>query len=208
MAQLCSSAIGLSSESRGWAQAANYTWTNDEDGTVVLSSAVGGSTRYYIRARGSHRLELRESFTPHTSWRLKLFVSDAGVLERHLISLLGEEIREDLDLPYLDLGFAESDLADGFALDDYANGHRVLRLNDVGPVAAAPDRTLEKNSEKTSHACGVHPPTSAERHTAMGDARWVARWHDAIMPQIIPALRASGAAVPRRSNGRATPVHQ
>lgn len=90
MAQLCSSAIGLSSESRGWAQAANYTWTNDEDGTVVLSSAVGGSTRYYIRARGSHRLELRESFTPHTSWRLKLFVSDAGVLERHLISLLGE----------------------------------------------------------------------------------------------------------------------
>lgn len=143
MAQLCSSAIGLSSESRGWAQAANYTWTNDnEAGTVVLSSAVGGSTRYYIRARGSHRLELRESFTPHTSWRLKLFVSDAGVLERHLISLLGEEIREDLDLPYLDLGFAESDLADGFALDDYANGHRVLRLNDVGPVAAAPDRQL------------------------------------------------------------------
>lgn len=55
---------------------------------------------------------------------------------------LSEEIREDLDLPYLDLGFAESDLADGFALDDYVNGHRVLRLNDVGPVAAAPDRQL------------------------------------------------------------------
>jgi hypothetical protein len=139
MAQLYSSAIGLSFESRGWAQAANYTWTNDEAGTLVLSSAVGGSTRYYIRARGRYRLELRESFAPHQSSRLKLFVSDAGVLERHLISLLGEEIREDLDLPYLDLAFAESDLADGFALDDYVNGHRVLRLNDVGPVAAAPD---------------------------------------------------------------------
>lgn len=67
---------------------------------------------------------------------------------------------------------------------------------------------LETNSEKTSHACGVHPPTAAERHTAMGDARWVARWHDAIVPQVIPALRASGAAVPERSNGRAVPVHQ
>ncbi|MDP7739747.1 Imm61 family immunity protein [Mycobacterium paragordonae] len=142
MPQLCSSAIGLSSESRGWAQAANYTWTNDEAGNLVLSSAVGGSTRYYIRARGRYRIELRESFAPHQSSRLKLFVSDAGVLERHLISLLGEEIREDLDLPYLDLAFAESDLADGFALDDYVNGHRVLRLNDVGPVAAAPDRQL------------------------------------------------------------------
>lgn len=37
MAQLCSSAIGLSSDSRAWAQAANYTWTNDEAGTLVLS---------------------------------------------------------------------------------------------------------------------------------------------------------------------------
>lgn len=41
------------------------------------------------------------------------------------------------------------------------------------------------SSETTSRACGVEPPTSTERHTAMGDARWVARWYDAIVPPAI-----------------------
>jgi len=33
-------------------------------------------------------------------------------------------------------------------------------------------------SDELSLACGIDPPTDEERHTAMGDARWVMRWYD------------------------------
>ena len=36
-------------------------------------------------------------------------------------------------------------------------------------------------SDDLSRACGVEPPTEEERHTALGDARWVQRWYDHIM---------------------------
>jgi hypothetical protein len=36
------------------------------------------------------------------------------------------------------------------------------------------------NSDTLSRACGVEPPSGAERHTAMGDARWAMRLYDAI----------------------------
>jgi len=36
-------------------------------------------------------------------------------------------------------------------------------------------------SDDLSRACGVEPPTPEERHTALGDARWVKRWYDHIM---------------------------
>ncbi|BDB58954.1 MULTISPECIES: hypothetical protein [Rhodococcus] len=36
-------------------------------------------------------------------------------------------------------------------------------------------------SDDLSRACGVEPPTEDERHTALGDARWVKRWYDHIM---------------------------
>lgn len=35
-------------------------------------------------------------------------------------------------------------------------------------------------SDDLSRACGVEPPTPEERHTALGDARWVKRWYDFI----------------------------
>lgn len=33
-------------------------------------------------------------------------------------------------------------------------------------------------SDKLSKLCGVEPPEGEERHTAIGDARWVERWYD------------------------------
>lgn len=36
-------------------------------------------------------------------------------------------------------------------------------------------------SDDLSRACGVEPPAPEERHTALGDARWVKRWYDHIM---------------------------
>ena len=39
---------------------------------------------------------------------------------------------------------------------------------------------LPMRSDDLSKACGVEPPTDADRHTAMGDAQWVMRWWDAL----------------------------
>ncbi len=36
-------------------------------------------------------------------------------------------------------------------------------------------------SDELSRACGVEPPNEEERHTALGDARWVKRWYDHII---------------------------
>lgn len=36
-------------------------------------------------------------------------------------------------------------------------------------------------SDDLSRACGVEPPSEEERHTALGDARWVKRWYDHIL---------------------------
>ncbi len=35
-------------------------------------------------------------------------------------------------------------------------------------------------SDDLAAACGVEPADEAERHTALGDARWVERWYDAM----------------------------
>lgn len=37
-----------------------------------------------------------------------------------------------------------------------------------------------RSSEERSLACGVAIPGPGERHTAMGDARWVQRWYDSL----------------------------
>ena len=40
-----------------------------------------------------------------------------------------------------------------------------------------PNITLPWRSDDLSRACGVEPPSEDERHTALGDARWAARWY-------------------------------
>lgn len=35
-------------------------------------------------------------------------------------------------------------------------------------------------SDELSLECGVEPPAEADRHTALGDARWAMRWYDAL----------------------------
>jgi hypothetical protein len=41
-------------------------------------------------------------------------------------------------------------------------------------------------SEALSLACGVRPPSPADRHTAIGDARWAMRWFDALVAAGVP----------------------
>lgn len=47
-----------------------------------------------------------------------------------------------------------------------------------------------RSSEPLSMACGVDIPQASERHTAMGDARWAARWYDALRTGITAEVAA------------------
>ena len=71
-----------------------------------------------------------------------LFVAEVEVLERYLVGLFADDIREDLDLPLLDLPWEPGDLAEGFELTDMVRGYRTLERAGGGPLAAAPDSTL------------------------------------------------------------------
>lgn len=57
---------------------------------------------------------------------------------------------------------------------ELARGHGVIL-----PVQATID-DLPWDSDELSRACGVEPPGEDERHTALGDARWVRRLYLAI----------------------------
>ena len=46
--------------------------------------------------------------------------------------------------------------------------------------AGIPDLSLPWKSDDLSRAVGVEPPADADRHTALGDARWVKRMYDAM----------------------------
>lgn len=46
---------------------------------------------------------------------------------------------------------------------------------------------LPYKSDELSRACSVEPPSPAERHTALGDARWCQRWYDALSGSIVGA---------------------
>lgn len=53
-------------------------------------------------------------------------------------------------------------------------------LNAKAEVDGAARPVPPYKSDALAVACGVEPPTEEERHTAMGDARWVMRWYDAM----------------------------
>jgi hypothetical protein len=55
----------------------------------------------------------------------------------------------------------------------------LARRSDRGRVNDIP--TLPWDSEAVSRALNVEPPADNERHTAMGDAKWVRAMYDSIM---------------------------
>ncbi len=75
-------------------------------------------------------------------------------------------------------------LADMFARQDMKPAWND-DLVDVVPLAIAAIREAgrEPASDVASvpRQCGVKPPTAAQRHTALGDARWAMRWYDKLV---------------------------
>lgn len=131
-----SDAFSLSVECVRWAQLARYDW-NSTEGLLRRP----GEDGYAVLARPDGRAELVQLADDGTSERV-LYAADREVLERYLFGLFADDIREDIDLPLLELGWARDDLADGYQLSDMVRGYRTLRRTSGEPVAAAPDPTL------------------------------------------------------------------
>lgn len=132
----------LSTECLGWARTANYFCAAGVGETTVLSCEAGPPTRYYIRRRGGDRVELTYQAGGDDAEHPVLFVARIEVLERYLFGLFGDDIREDLGLPELDLPWSARDLAPGYEVSNMVRGYRTLSRAGKSAVAAAPDLTL------------------------------------------------------------------
>jgi hypothetical protein len=126
-----SDAFSLTVECLRWAQLARYDW-NSAEGLLRRP----GEDGYAVLARPDGRAELVQLADGGTSERV-LYAAAGEVLECYLFGLLGDDIRDDLDLPYLDLPANEADTADGYRLGPFEAGSRTL-FRGSEPVAAAP----------------------------------------------------------------------
>lgn len=158
----------MSADCVRWAQAAQYAVLDGDDpGDVVLAPANSAAGRYIVRSRPRGHVELFEEFDGEEE--ALLYAAGLPVVERYLVGVLADELREDLDLPYLELPWsAATDLADGFEITDLQRGFRMLRPRGGGPpVAAARDETLSLvKLVPLSHfmGFGVAELTKAFRH--------------------------------------------
>ncbi len=128
----------LSDQLLGWARMAQYQ-NIDHGGKTVLRAR--GRGEYHIQHRPSNRFALLESDEDGHEHEV-LFAADLTVIERFLVGVLGDDIRDDLELDHLPIPWQQTDLADGFELSDMVRGYRTLSLVDGSPVAASRDETL------------------------------------------------------------------
>ena len=99
----------------GWARTAHYITAIANDGDVQLRRKPASRRGTSSAAAAPNRLELNQSDDGDDEQPL-LFVADIELLERHLIGLFADDIREDLDLPFLDLRYGAGDLAPAMKL--------------------------------------------------------------------------------------------
>jgi hypothetical protein len=132
----------LSRTCAGWASTAGFIIDAHGDATILRPTPGHDSTSWYqIRDRGKGRIELSEIDGDGDEYT-ELFAAGMDVLERYLIGLLGDGIRDDLDLDYLDLPWTAEFVAPGYRLGPFTRGYRTLSRTDGSPVAAARDETL------------------------------------------------------------------
>lgn len=70
--------------------------------------------------------------------RLVLFVAEMKVLERYLFGVFGDDIRAEVDLPFIELPWDRESLATRYEIDDASPAYQILTATDRGPVAAVP----------------------------------------------------------------------
>ncbi len=113
----------------------------DDDGDTVLRSHDRDRGEYRICRRPGDRIAVVEVDADDEAQEV-LFAADMAVVERFLIGILGDDIRDDLELDYIQLPWGLGDLAPGFELSGMVNGYRTLRRVNGGPVAASRDEDM------------------------------------------------------------------
>lgn len=131
----------LSASCIGWAKTARYETQRDADATILQPEDRDRGV-YRIRWRNpGQRVEITE-IDPDENEEELLYAANLVVAERFLIGLLGDELRDDLDLNYLDLPARAHDVAPDYQLGDMQRGYRTLTHRSQGPVAASRDDKL------------------------------------------------------------------
>jgi hypothetical protein len=150
--------VVLSTLCSGWAQTAGFD-VRIEGGETQLWPHDRDRGRCRIRERGNGRVDLLD-VDPDGVEEMVLFTADQEVMEVFLIAMLGDEVREDLDLEYLDLPTEVDYLAPGYELTKTPRGDRLLTRIGVGPVAATSD-----------DAAGLGRLVTLSRFLALGSER-------------------------------------
>lgn len=126
-------AAGLGDEILGWARLAAYAW--DAESGALSTRLDGCHTQLSVREAVKGRMELREDINGESP--MLLYALNVDVAERYMFGLLGDDVRAQLELPFLELP-AAADVADGYSLATPAKGFHALVRTGVGPIAAAP----------------------------------------------------------------------
>lgn len=112
-----------------------------EDGDTVLRSHDRDRGEYRICRRPGDRIAVVEVDADDQAQEV-LFAADMSVVERFVIGVLGDDIRDDLELDYLQMPWGRDALAPGSELSGMVGGYRTLRRINGGPVAASRDEDM------------------------------------------------------------------
>lgn len=122
---------------------AGYSCFVDQESAATVAAAPPGTsgTRYSLTRTTRGRLRLHELNDDGAEY-LALYAAEIDVVERFLIGVLADEIRDELGLPYLELPWRAEDTAPGFVLSAMSRGYRTLSRAGGGSIAAARDASL------------------------------------------------------------------
>lgn len=169
-------AVSLQPDVVAWARRANYSLTQHGDGeTLELWSDPGGEQRFYVRQHEGGWWAL-SSTDRGSAERLELTGSSLMVVEKYLLALLGDAIREREGLRDLRIPNHIDSLPDGYSVDDPdADGFRRLKEGS-SVVAKTRGRIIGKSTlVKTAHLLALPVQTIQDSYVAEDGAPLGAR---------------------------------
>lgn len=126
----------LGRECLEWAKVAGYRYEVEAASTCLVP--VSGEGPQYVIEWRRDRLRLSE-YLPGVSDtdEVVLYAATISVLETFLMGVFGDDVRDTLALPFLELPWSADQLADGFELTTSRPGSLTLVRSGHGPLAGA-----------------------------------------------------------------------
>lgn len=142
-----------------------------------MSLEIGGFHQRH--PKGWELIEKPDKVTPHTTNHLEFAIKFGRLTYgAHLIGAVPSFDEERLRKLFLERGFQPGWHYHPIDIEAMAAGWLYGRWSmDKSNYPLLDSTGLPLKSDELSRACGVHPPDEEDRHTALGDARWVHRWY-------------------------------